>query len=69
MPFTVGEWTNPPLTKGDVNMDGTLDVDDVSLLIKVVLESGEFNEIGDMNNDGEIDIEDISLLINAVLGK
>ena len=69
VPFTVGDWTNPPLTKGDINMDGNLDVEDVSLLIKIVLESGEFTEIGDMNNDGEIDIEDISLLINAVLGK
>lgn len=69
VPFTIGDWTTPPLEKGDVNEDGLVDVDDVALLIKIVLGSAPFSELGDMNEDGILDIDDVTLLINKVLGK
>ena len=56
---------------GDVNMDGLVDIDDVTKLISYIL--GEtvspFSQIAaNINNDESIDIEDVTVLIGIVLG-
>ena len=52
---------------GDLNMDGTVNILDVVLIVNVVL-NGEQNSIADLNNDGIINILDIILLVNIILG-
>ena len=53
-------------TTGDVNLDGQVDIDDVTSLINMVL-TGQHNSYGDVNNDSAIDIDDVTALINGVL--
>jgi endonuclease I len=56
---------------GDVNMDGLVDIDDITKLISYIL--GEtvspFSQLAaNINNDESIDIEDVTVLIGIVLG-
>lgn len=60
--------------KGDVNHDGTIDVQDVSMTINYVLGKDNNEEFfcticADVNNDGIIDVDDVTLIINITLGK
>ncbi len=58
------------LLPGDVNMDGIVDVTDVTSLISYILGnvSGDFNEEGaNLNGDNQIDIADVTALISMVL--
>jgi len=52
---------------GDLNMDGTVNILDVVLIVNVVL-NGEQNSMADLNSDGIINILDIILLVNIILG-
>ena len=52
---------------GDVNGDGTLDVDDVSILIGLLVNGEELPIYADVNGDGRADIDDVSLLISMLL--
>jgi hypothetical protein len=52
---------------GDLNMDGTVNILDVVLIVNVVL-NGEQNGMADLNSDGIINILDIILLVNIILG-
>lgn len=56
---------------GDVNLDGLVDVTDVSLLIDIVLGKPVNQPLGitDINGDGMVDVTDVSLVIDIVLGK
>jgi len=58
----------PEFTLGDVNDDGNIDIEDITALINIVLNGGDFNPAGDMTQDEVLDIEDITALINNVLG-
>ena len=51
---------------GDLNGDGLLDVSDVVMLIKVVLDSTNLPD-GDLNGDGIVDVSDVVALISKVL--
>ena len=58
------------LLMGDVNMDGEVDINDVTALIDFVLGRtvSPFNrDAGDLNGDDDIDINDISALIDLLL--
>ena len=69
VPFTVGDWENPPVDNlGDLNNDGSVDVEDVTLLINLVLGDGDYVAAGDMDENGTLDVEDVTALINAVIG-
>ncbi len=63
---------NPkPLKIGDVNMDGEVDINDVTALISRVL--GQVvtpfdSQAANVNGDNEIDINDVTALISIVLG-
>lgn len=53
----------------DVNLDGKVDVADVSSLISGVLGKGRLYTVcADINGDGQIDVADVSQLINVILG-
>lgn len=59
------------LLLGDVNLDGNVDVIDVSMLIDMVLDNPVNQEIGetDINGDGMVDVIDVSALIDIILDK
>ena len=52
---------------GDIDGSGGIDVDDVTGIIDMILESG-VPEYADVNGDGSIDIDDISAILNMLLG-
>ena len=58
----------PEYELGDVNGDGHVDIDDVTMLIDSVLNGGGYNPAADMNDDQSIDIDDVTALINVILG-
>ena len=51
---------------GDINNDGTINVQDIIILVNVIL-SGENNALADINDDGNIDVLDIVVVINIIL--
>ena len=58
-----------PVIAGDVNHDGVVDIDDVTLLIATVLGQSNCCPIcGDIDNSQKIDIDDITEAIDIVLG-
>lgn len=75
---TADGWANPDTCEvtvytllGDVNSDGFVDINDVTILINRVLGNDEDNFIvakADVYQDGSIDINDVTRLINHVLG-
>jgi len=61
-----------PFDSGDINMDGSIDILDVVVLVNFVLGSDNPDNtqamLSDLNNDGIINILDIISLINSILG-
>ncbi len=54
---------------GDVNHDGSINVEDVTALIDYMLGSGEVCEIcADVKADGDLNVEDVTALIDKMLG-
>ena len=61
-----------PLSMGDVNGDGEIDVSDVAVMIAYILGSPVetfHREVADMDDDGVVDVTDVTLVISIVLGK
>ena len=56
-------------TSGDVNDDGTVDVEDVVLTINYVVSSVSYINLNaaDINESGNIDVEDIIAIINLIV--
>lgn len=55
---------------GDVNLDGKVNVSDVTALVSYILGTGSYDLTRcDVNNDGSIDISDITALVTIILGK
>ena len=61
----------PCFSDGDVNLDGSLDVTDIVLMVGFVLNTIEPTEeqflIADMNQDGIVNILDVIQLVNIIL--
>ena len=55
--------------RGDVNLDGIVDIDDVTSLIELVLNGGDTsaNPNADVNDDHSVDIDDVTRLIDMIL--
>ena len=56
--------------EGDLNRDGTVDIEDVNILINVVLNKMQdpvIRSLSDLNGDGVTDIVDLNELINLIL--
>lgn len=61
----------PTCSRGDVNMDGTIDVSDISTLAEYIFgnEPSQFcAEAADANEDGAIDVSDISTIAEIIFG-
>ena len=66
-----GYWSTEEETfeQGDVNMDGTVDVSDVTDLVGMILGNSEANEMADVNGDDEVNVSDVTTLVAIILGK
>ena len=62
--------TAKPVTRGDVNMDGIVSIDDVTALIDFLLGTGVTidEQAADVDASGDIDINDVTALIDILLG-
>ena len=76
LPITYNECvtlTTQPITIGDINFDGVIDILDVVQLVGEVLDSGQLNDnqliAADVNGDSILNILDIIALINIILGE
>lgn len=69
VPFTIGDWPTPPIELGDVDENGAIEVNDITVLMDLLLEDGDFTPYGDMNGNGELDIDDLTLLVDYLLEK
>ena len=61
----------PVYQPGDINGDGTVDIQDVNCCINVILGSepaSKYNGRADVNGDGAVDIQDVNDIINIILG-
>ena len=56
------------LEPGDVNLDGKVNVSDISALINMILGIQGKSTTGDVNGDGQINVSDVTALINLILG-
>ena len=54
-------------TLGDINLDGTLNILDIVIMINMILD-GEYTNIADVNEDGALDILDIVVMVNILVG-
>ena len=52
---------------GDANIDGEVNIDDLSLLVDCLLNGRTPEGNGDVNGDGVVNIDDVSLLIDRLL--
>lgn len=57
-------------TVGDINVDGVVNVSDVTALINKILGTADFSdELCDINADGVVNVSDVTALINMILGQ
>ena len=59
----------PAYQRGDVNRDGNVNIQDVTVLINKLLSHADYDELADCNQDGNINIQDVTILINYLLSK
>lgn len=64
---------NTKVTKGDINADGEVDIQDLRSILRYICEKEEFNEdqksVADVDANGEVDIKDLRKVIRYVSGK
>ena len=58
-----------PISKADVNRDGTVDAVDVQLVINALLEMSKSSVNADVNLDGAVNALDLQVVINEAIGK
>ena len=63
--YQLSDFINNQLV-GDINDDGTINIQDIILTINLVLNNG-YNSLSDLNSDGTIDVLDIVQLVNLIL--
>jgi len=55
--------------KGDVNLDLSVDISDVILVLRMAIDLDKAEkDMGDLNDDGVIDILDVVLLLKKAVG-
>ena len=56
--------------RGDVNIDGTVDIDDVNQLVNMLVRKARPNlRVADFNTDGVVDVDDMNVLLNILVHK
>ena len=53
---------------GDLNNDGTLNVQDIIIMVNIILGVEEYNEAADLSGDSIINVLDVIQLMNLILG-
>ena len=59
--------SNENMLVGDINLDGSINVLDVVVLVNLIL-SGEVLETADINQDNSVNVLDVVTLVNLILG-
>lgn len=55
--------------RGDVNRDGTVNVNDVTTLVNMILGAIPVDIVhADVNGDGNVNVSDVTALVNIILG-
>ena len=69
--YKIGKNVGPagPGTKGDLDGNGVVDVDDLNMVINMMLGKAEKTPAADTNGDGNVDVDDMNIIINIMLGK
>ena len=57
-----------PQIPGDINNDGSLNVQDIVVLVNNYILIGQYDTIGDINQDGDLNVLDVIILVNLILG-
>ena len=69
--FIIAIFDSVSYSPGDVNLDGTLNVLDVVMLVNYVLDTEQFTptqeSLADLNGDGGVNVLDIVQLVNLIL--
>ena len=52
---------------GDLNDDGTLNVQDIIIMVNIILGVEEYNEAADLSGDSIINVLDVIQLMNLIL--
>ncbi len=64
-------YSTPAAIPGDVNMDGVLDINDITLIVEKVLTgndpTGYHNEYADLDNDNNVSVNDVNILVQLIL--
>ena len=63
----LGEYDEVTVTKGDVNGDNIVNIDDVTEMIDCLLKGTPASESADCNGDGIVNIDDVTALIDYLL--
>jgi hypothetical protein len=53
-------------TPGDINGDGSVNVQDIILIVNMILD-GDYSAVADLNGDGSVNVQDIILIVNMIL--
>ena len=61
------QFTLQPVTVGDVNRDGTMNITDMTELIDALLSNDTYGINGDVDGDGNVNIGDVTDLIDRLL--
>lgn len=57
--------------RGDVNLDGTVDVTDVNIVVNIILgkdQAAYYDGRADLDGNNDVDVSDINALVNIILG-
>ena len=57
---------NDSIMLGDVNNDGTINIQDIIVLVNMILTANGSSQ-GDINSDGNVDIIDVIVIVNMIL--
>ena len=67
--LTIYHRGDPLFIIGDVNLDGHVNVSDVTALVNMILGVTEMEPLlGDLNADGRVNVSDLTTLVNIILG-
>ena len=61
-----------PALRGDVNLDGVVDVSDVNIVVNIILgldQASNYDGRADVDSNGYVDVGDVNELVNIILGK
>ena len=67
-------WVDIPTSggmRGDVNGDGSVDVDDMNIVINIMVNKASFANwpAADVDGSGNVDVDDLNIIINIMVGK